>query len=164
MDGGGCRAVTIILRHNENLELNLVEYTGAVSLAELKALAVFMARNPLHMQRDGLNLILPDADLSSIPLPELDRLFDYYATLFAPLKLQILRRSAWVCQSQFAQSHVRRWLSGDTRKAMSSNVRQFGTLAEAGEWLLLNEAEFSALQHDDGFTDVARFTAAARSR
>lgn len=156
--------MTVVLRHHEKLELNLVEYTGSVSLAELKAVAAFMAHHPNLLQRDGLNLILPNADFSTIPLPELDRLFEYYTTLFAPLNLQIMRRAAWVCQSQFAQTHIRRWLAGDMRKGMSSNVRQFGTLAEAGDWLLLNDAEFALVQRGEGFTDIARFTASGLAR
>jgi hypothetical protein len=64
--------VTIVLRHNEALELNLVEYRDVVSLAELKALAQFAAANPEHMVRDGLAIVMPNARFSDVDAPALD--------------------------------------------------------------------------------------------
>jgi hypothetical protein len=153
-----------VLHHNEALELNLVDYRGGVTLAELRALAAFMAHNPAHLQRDTLNIIQPGSDFAAISLAELDTLFAYYTKLFAPLKLQIMRRGAWVCRSAAAQAHLDHWLRGDTRKAMSSTVRAFDTLADAGDWLLLNPAEMALVERGQGFADVARFTAAAPAR
>jgi hypothetical protein len=39
-------AVPVVLRHNQQLEMNLAEYHGAVSLPELEAVATFLADNP----------------------------------------------------------------------------------------------------------------------
>lgn len=155
--------MTVTLRHNESLELNVVEYQGAVSLAELKALAAYNARNPETLARDTLNIITPRTHFSAT-LGELDTLFAYYRTLFAPLKLEIMRRAAWVCHSAAAEPHIRHWLAGDIRKAMSSSVRLFGGIAEAGDWLMLRPAEIEAIRRGEGFTDLARFTAAAPAR
>ena len=152
------------LRHNPSLELNLVEYRGAVTLAELKALAAFMAHNPEHLQRDTLNLIQPGCDFNAVALSDLDALFAYYTKLFAPLKLQIMRRAAWVRRSMASNAPLDYWLSGDTRAAMSSTVRAFDTFAEAADWLLLNEAEMRLVERGQGFIDIARFTASAASR
>lgn len=149
-----------LLRHNETLELNLVEYQGGVTLAELKALAAFMARNPEHLRRDTLTIIQPGCDFNAITLAELDGLFGYYAQLFAPLNLQIMRRAAWVCRSAAAQAHLDHWLSGDTRRQMSSTVRAFPTMAGAAEWLLLSPTELALVERGQGFSSVARFTAA----
>lgn len=153
-----------VLRQNAALELNLVEYQGAVTLAELKALAAFMAHNPQHLQRDTLTFILPGSNFRTIEFSELDQLFAYYAQLFAPLKLQIMRRGAWLCLSPDAEPHLRHWLQGDTRGLMSSNVRAFSTLADAADWLLLNEQEQELVRRGDGFNTVARFTAPAPAR
>jgi len=153
--------VTVVLRQNDGLELNLVEYRGGITLAELKALAAFMARHPAHLQRDTLNIIQPGGDFSAITLAELDALFAYYTKLFAPLNLQIMRRAAWVCRSVAAQAHLRHWLSGDIRKGMSTSVRMFDTFADAGDWLLLSAAEMAIAESGENFTDVARFTAPA---
>lgn len=153
-----------VLRHNDALELNLVEYRGGVSLAELKALAAFMAHNPAHLTRDTLNIIQPGVDFAAIALGELDALFAYYAKLFAPLNLQIMRRSAWVCRSAAAQAHLDHWLGGDLRKTMCSTVRAFGRLADAADWLLLSDAELALVERGQGFCDVARFTAGAPAR
>jgi hypothetical protein len=153
--------MTVILRHSETIELNLVEYRGGVTLAELKALAAFMAAHPAYLQRDTLNLILPGADFNACPTPSLDALFDYYRTLFAPLKLQIMRRAAWVCGSAAAQTALDHWLGHDIREGMTSTVRQFTNLADAGDWLVLTEAEISLVESGKAFSDIARFSAAA---
>ena len=152
------------LRLNETLELNLVEYRGGVTLAELKALAAFMAHNPQHLQRDTLNIIQAGCDFAAIQLAELDTLFAYYAKLYAPLNLQIMRRAAWVCRSAAAKSHLDHWLSGDARKKMSSTVRAFESVAEAADWLLLSPAELALLESGEDFTPIARFTASAPAR
>lgn len=153
-----------VLRHNETLELNLVEYQGGVTLAELKALAAFMARNPEHLRRDTLTIIQPGGHFNAIALAELDGLFAYYAKLFAPLNLQIMRRAAWVCRSAAAEAHLHHWLSGDARRQMSSTVRAFDTMAEAADWLLLSPAELALVERGQGFANVARFTATAPAR
>jgi hypothetical protein len=153
--------VTIVLRHNEALELNLVEYRDVVSLAELKALAQFAAANPEHMVRDGLAIVMPNARFSDVDAPALDALFAHYRQLYAPIQFQLLRRSAWICQSDAAAPQVRHWLSGDIREGMSSAVRQFDTIAEAGEWLVLSAAEIARAERREGFVEVARFEAPA---
>ena len=57
--------MTIVLRHSEALELNLIEYQGAVSLGELHALAAFVTERPEHMQRDGLTVLLVEQNASA---------------------------------------------------------------------------------------------------
>lgn len=153
-----------VLRHNETLELNLVEYQGGVTLAELKAMAAFMARNPQCMRRDTLNIVHPGAHFSAIPTAELDGLFAYYAKLFEPLNLQIMRRAAWVCRSKAAEPAMRHWLRGDMRAHMASTVRAFDTMEEAADWLLLSAAELALVERADSFADIARFTAPAPAR
>ena len=152
------------LRHNETLELNLVEYRGAVTLAELKALAAFMAHNPEHLQRDTLAIIQSGCDFAAIPLSELDALFAYYAKLFAPLNLQIMRRAAWVCRSAAAKAHLAHWLSGDMRRRMFSSVRAFDTVAEGADWLLLSPGDLALIESGQNFHEIARFTASAPAR
>jgi hypothetical protein len=39
---------------------------------------------------------------------------------------------------------------------MSTTLRQFATYEEAGDWLVLSEAETLALQTGAGFDDLAR--------
>lgn len=156
--------MTVVLRHNQTLELNLVEYRASVTLAELKALSAFLARNDAYLRRDCLNFVLPDADFRSIDLPALDDLFAYYGALFAPLKLQIFRRAAWVCQSEAALQTVRYWLDGrDMRERMSSAVRRFDTLGEAGDWLVLSDAELDMVARGQDFDEIARFDIAANA-
>ena len=153
-----------VLRHNEKLELNLVEYWGGVSLAELKAMAAFMAQNPLRLQHDTLTIIQPGCDFDAIAPADLDALFAYYAKLFAPLDIHIMRRSAWVNRSAAAQSALRRWLSGDARALMRSNVRAFDSLPEAADWLLLNQEDLALIERGEGFVDIARFAGADLAR
>lgn len=150
--------MTIVLRHNETLELNLIEYRDVVSLAELKALAQFAAANPEHMVRDGLAVVMPNARFSDVDKSALDALFAHYRTLYAPIEFQLLRRSAWVCLSEHAAPQVRHWLSGDAREGMQSAVRQFDSIAEAGEWLVLSDDEMALAERREGFPEVARFS------
>jgi hypothetical protein len=153
--------VTVVLRHNDKLELNRVEYHGAVSLAELVALAEFQAANPTWLTYDTLSFVLPGAHFSAIDEDQLDTLFEAYRALFQPLNFLIMRRSAWLCQSAAARQHVLYWLRGrDTRESMSSDVRLFETFADAGDWLVLNADETDTLRSGAGFAEIVSYTIA----
>lgn len=156
--------MTIVLRHSEKLELNLIEYRDTISLAELHALAAFAAANPQHMVRDALAVIMPGARFSDVDAAALDQLFAHYRQLYAKVEFQLLRRSAWLCLSPEAAPQVRHWLRGDAREAMSSAVRQFETYAEAGEWLVLNPEEIALLERGETFVEITRFPEAATLR
>lgn len=157
--------MTIRLAHNKALELNLVEYSDVVTIDQLKAIAAYGARHPNFLKCDTLNLVTPDGDFSSIAFAELDGLFTRYAKLYARLDFQIYRRSAWLCLSPTAQSHVGYWLGGrDLKGALSSAVRQFSTLTEACDWLLLAAADIAAIERRDGFAEIARFERASAPR
>jgi hypothetical protein len=150
--------VPVVLRQNEQLELSLAEYRGSVSLAELEAVATFLAQNPPFLKRDCLSVVAPGADFDGVELVALDRLFGRYKTIYAPMSFQIIRRSAWLCLSPAAQPHIDYWIGGrDTREAMSSTLRQFSSYADAGDWLVLSETETAMLERGDGFAEVARF-------
>jgi len=150
--------VPVVLRHNPKLDLNVVEYHGAMTLAELKALAAFQAQNPAHLQRDALTVILSDADFSGVDLQALDALFARYSAMFTPLDFQFLRRSAWLCFNERARTHVHYWVNGrDTRSTMSSAVRCFDTYAEAADWLVLTSEEAVLLETRAGFDEIVRY-------
>lgn len=152
--------MTVVLRRNETLELNMVEYRGSVTLAELAALAGWHEDKCDQLRSDTLNIVLPGTDFHAVDLAALDALFAHYRDLYGGLVFQILRRSAWICQSDAAQSHVSHWLTGrNTRDGMSSDVRQFTTFAEAGDWLVLSEAATATLESGAGFVERARFHA-----
>lgn len=149
--------MTIVLRHNERLELNRVEYSGSVGVAELTALAEFQTSTPAWLGYDCLNLVAPNTDFDTVDLDELDRLFAQYAALFQPLSFFIMRRSAWVCESPLAMRHVRHWAGGrETKETMKSDVRIFDTIETAGEWLLLRQTEFDTVRAGVGFQDIIR--------
>jgi hypothetical protein len=150
--------VPLVLRHNDPLELNLAEYCGSVTVLELEAAAAFFAAQVSLVKHDTLHLVHAGADFDSLDFGALDRLFERYASIFAPIDFQIVRRSAWVCQSAAARPYIAYWVEGrDTRGALSSTLRQFGSLAEAGEWLLLSDAEIETLERGEGFVELARF-------
>lgn len=160
--------MTVIFRRNEALELNLVEYRGALALTELKAIAQYQADKPELLASDCLNLVCTDADFSAVTFDQLDALFEHYRVLFSPLRLQIFRRAVWYCQSEGPKAHVTHWLSRDSREGMSSTVKQCHSFEEAADWLLLMDAERGLLERGEGFDELARFeagramTAAAR--
>lgn len=148
----------VVLRHNESLELNLAEYLGSVTYEELRDLAAFLAENPSYLKRDCLSVVYSGCTFDTVDFSALDTLFSGYAALYAPISFQIIRRSAWVCLSAAAQSYIDYWIIGrDARGAMSTTLRHFTTYEEAGEWLVLSEAETLSLQTRVGFEIVARF-------
>lgn len=150
--------MTVVLRHNDKLELNVAEYAGAVTLEQLSALADYGAAHPNFLRKDMLNVVRADADFSQVDHAGLDALFMRYRTLFAPLNFQIYRRSAWLCMAQSADALVDYWLTGhDIRAGMSSTVRKFDTWAEAGDWLLLSASELALAERGEGFTELAVF-------
>ncbi|MFO1017188.1 MAG: hypothetical protein U1E03_06295 [Hyphomonadaceae bacterium] len=148
----------VVLRHNETFELNLAEYSGSVTLAELEAVASYLGQNPAFLKRDCLSLVLPNTNFDSVPIEALDQLFGRYKTYYQPINFQIIRRSAWLCLSPAAQAHVDHW-SGkrDARETMSTMLRQFSSFEDAGEWLVLSEVETKALETSAGFVELIRF-------
>lgn len=148
----------VVLRHNELLELNIAEYRGAITVAELQAVADFLTANSSFLKCDCLSIVFPGAVFDTVAFDDLDRIFGRYKTLYAPINFQIIRRSAWLCFSPAAQPHIDHW-SGkrDAREAMSTKLRQFASFEEAGDWLVLSEAETLALQTGAGFDELARF-------
>lgn len=149
-------AVTIVLRHNEALELNLVEYRDSITMAQLKSLASYVAARSEHMRRDSIGLVVPDA-VFHVEIEALDKLFALYRDLYSTLEFTMLRRAAWICRSPAAAPYIRHWLSGGIREAMSSAVRQFDTIEEACEWLVLSPADAPKIERREGFLEVAQF-------
>lgn len=148
----------VVLRHNELFEFNIAEYRGAITVGELQAVADYLTANSSFLKFDCLNIVYPGSTFDSVAFDDLDRIFGRYKTLYAPMNFQIIRRSAWICFSPAAQAHVDHW-SGkrDAREAMSTTLRQFSSFEEAGDWLVLSEAETLALQAGAGFDELARF-------
>jgi len=156
--------VPVVLRHNEQIEMNLAEYHGQVSLLELEAVAAFLAENPSFLKRDTLSVVHPGGTFASVPMEALDRLFGRYKKMFAPLDFQMLRRSAWLCFSEAAQTHVDYWIGGrDSKEAFSSTLRQLSSYAEAGDWLVLNASETAMLETGEGFALLASYDYAPAS-
>jgi hypothetical protein len=150
--------VTVVVRHSKTLNLNFVECSGVVTTGQLGALAACAAENPMLLQADGLNVVRPGADLSGVDMAALGALYARYQKLFAPVKVQVYRRTAWVCESPAAMAHVAFWDRGDeSRKAFSSNTRRLDTIAEAADWLLLSAAERAQIETGEGFLLIARF-------
>jgi hypothetical protein len=157
--------VPVIVRHHRELELNRVDYSGSVTLAELRALAEFNLGAPQWLKPDTLALVLPGADFLSIDLGELDALFAHYRSLYQNMTFHILRRSAWLCLSPAALKHVGYWVGDrDTREGMSSHVKLFDTFEDAGDWLLLQPDELALLRDGEDFDEVFRSETPALSR
>lgn len=150
--------MTIVLRHHGEFELNFVEYSGAVTPAEIMALADFQSGQPTLLTYDLLALIKPDTDLAAVQFSKLDAMYARYRDIFRPLNLVIIRRVAWVCESPSARSHLQHWLGEpEISKTFASDIRVFETRAEAAEWLVYDPAKAAAIVRGDGFTDLARY-------
>jgi hypothetical protein len=152
--------MTIILRRNETIELNVVEFGGAINLDELEHLARHQAEHPMSAKSDALNVIAPGAIFDGVDFAALDALNAYYRTLYQTIDFQILRRAAWVCRSEVARPMLEHWLRGrNPNDGFSSDVRVFTTLGQGADWLLLNVAETDELLSGHGFVEIARFHA-----
>lgn len=149
--------MTVIIRRNEAVELNLVEFVGDISVDELKAMAKFQSDKPELLTSDCLNVVRAGATFNHVTFQQLDALFEHYRTLFSPLRLQIFRRAAWLCEDDGPKAHITHWLSRDAREGMSSTVKQCCSFAEAADWLLLTDMERSMLECGEGFDEIARF-------
>jgi len=150
--------VPVVLRHNETLELNRVEYHGAVTASELFQLAEFHNHAPKWLTFDFLSLILPGANFDAVDFPALDDLFGRYRKMLAPMEFLMMRRSAWLCQSERARAHLFHWMNGrETRDSMSSDVRLLESFEQVGDWLLLNPTELDQLRTGEGFFEVVRY-------
>lgn len=154
----GVRALTVILRRNETLELNLVEFIGAITLDELKAVAKFQADKPDLLASDCLNIVRTGARFDAVTAEDLDLLFEHYRKLFSPLRLQIFRRAVWLCEDDGARGHVAYWMSRDAKEGMSSTLKHCHTFAEAADWLLLTDTERGLLDGAEGFDEIVRFS------
>jgi hypothetical protein len=155
---GKVRALTVILRRNELLEMNLVEFIGEVTLDELKAVAKFQADKPDLLASDCLNVVRAGASFSNVSFEQLDVLFEHYRALFAPLRLQIFRRAVWLCEDEGPKPHVTHWMSRDAKEGMASTLKQCDTFADAADWLLLMDAERALLERGEGFDEIVRFS------
>lgn len=164
------RPVTVVLRHNEKLELNLVEYTGLITIDQLHAIADYGAAHPNFLKTDTFNIVHADADFSNVALSDLDALFARYRKYFGALSFNIYRRAVWLCLSPSAEPHIAYWIGDhDLRETMSSAVRKFDSYEDAADWLLLNSTEIAQVERGEGFEvlacfDVARPLVRARSK
>lgn len=160
--------MTVRLRHHDRLELNRVDYSGRISLAELAALVEFQSREPTWLTYDALSVVLAGADFTAVEFDALDALFEQYKTVFRPLSFPILRRGAWLNFSPGAQAHVDYWVKDrNQRSDISSDVRRVTSFEEAGVWLVLRPDYIATLETGAGFREIARFhepPAAAPSR
>jgi hypothetical protein len=161
---GASTPVSIAIRHSDELGLCLAEYEGVVTIAQLRGVADFMATALQLLKRDCLAVVEADADFSSIKLADLDDLFAHYRRLFAPMSVQVFRRSAWICRSSEALAHIKYWVGDrDTRTSVASDIRLFETEAEAGRWLTLSPSEIVKLARREGFRTLATFAGLAQS-
>lgn len=155
----------IVLRHNHDHEVSRVEYSGALTAADLQAHAQFNAENPVWLGFDCLSIAMADVDPRGLALSDLDAVFNGYRELFQPLNLLIMRRSGWLCEALSARPLLQHWLS--TRKENPhtwSEVRLFDSADDAADWLLLTQSGRDALKTCQGFTEIARFGPPTPSR
>lgn len=148
----------IVIRHHADLEANRVEFSGAVSLPELRATAGFFAAEPDWLAFDCLNLICPQAHFDAVERAEVDRLFSIYRAGFERAQRPIVRRSAWLCLSPRAHAMVAYWVAGRAvQEAAPIDIKLVESFDAAALWLVLTGPERAALESGEGFAEVARF-------
>jgi hypothetical protein len=150
--------MTIVILRSEEIELNLLLFRGQIRPDQLEALGRYHAANRDLAASDVLHIIEPGADFSSIGIDRLGVLREQYRMLYAQIDFHLLRRSAWLCLAPEAQEHLRFWLADRHKKdGFSTHVDMFGALADAGDWLMLNEQEMAAVESLTGFDETVRF-------
>ncbi len=155
----------IRFRHNEELELNRIDYSGALSVEEMFEHAKFRAAHLQWLNFDHINVALPGADSSRLTPASLDDLFAKHQALFLTQKLLIRRRSAWVCLSPGARATLDYWLGDRIAKPRAfTDVRLFESFEAAADWLLLRGREKALAVNGEGFTEIASFHAPPPAR
>ncbi|MFT3726268.1 MAG: hypothetical protein QM759_00375 [Terricaulis sp.] len=151
-------ALTVVLQHSRSLELNRIFYGGRISNAQMVALADYQLAHPDWLAYDVFNLIAPGADFSPIRTEDLDAIVAKYTTIFAPRDLLIFRRSAWINRSPAAQAQLDHWIARrNTRKEQTLDARQFESVPEAANWLVLTADKAPLLETGEGFEELARY-------
>jgi hypothetical protein len=146
------------LQHSPSLELNRIVYAGAISTAEMVALAEYQLGHPNWLAYDVFNLIAPDADFSAVRANDLDAIVAKYKALFEPRDLVIFRRSAWLSHSPASQQQLEHWIARrNTRGAQTLQARQFEEFAPAAAWLGLGPDRAHLLESGAEFGEVARY-------
>ncbi len=154
--------MTIIFRHHEKLEINRVDYCGAIRLTELLEHARYRTTVAHWLNHDHINVVARGAHAPDVTKAALDALYLQHRELFETEKLLIRRRSAWICQSPPVLDILKYWVGArGAKKSGHTDVRLFDTFEEAGQWLVLNHEEIAIAASGEGFFEVARFDAPA---
>lgn len=152
--------MTVLFRHSAQLELSRFDYTGAVAMQELHALAAFLSSEPAWLCVDSLSVIADGAVFVDADEDSLEAVYQTYKAAFAKLNFIVLRRSGWICDSPRAQPLLQFWLGGhDAANDTASDARQFCSFSAAGDWLMLSPTESKLLESGEGFREIARFEA-----
>jgi hypothetical protein len=150
--------LTVVFRHSGELEINRVDYVGAVTMAELNALADYQSNDSDWLTYDSVSVVAPGTAFVGISQSGLNALFAKYKAIYERLNFVVLRRSCWMCDSPAAQDLVTYWLTGnDPLNDLSSDARQFWSFEAAGEWLMLKPGESPKLENGESFREIARF-------
>jgi hypothetical protein len=141
---------------NVELAIEVVRFTGRVTLWEVTQLVRLHEARPDLITADSVQIVDEDADLSDLTPVRLEGLRDHYSQLLQRADFLLLRRSGWICRSASACSVVEFWLDGrHSRDGQGTDVCLIADVRDLD--LLFSDDEIEAVAAARGFVEAARF-------
>ncbi|MGE3249455.1 MAG: hypothetical protein AB7J28_14540 [Hyphomonadaceae bacterium] len=137
--------MTIVFRRSETLDLCALEFSGAVSIADLIAHLEFRATHADLQAADTFHFVHPDM-LFTFPPERIDDVRSHMRSMLAKAPLPVIRRTTWICKSDRALPHLKRWLldRAPGEDGLYVTPRLVETIEEAAEWLIVPVGELRA--------------------
>lgn len=153
--------MAIIITENEAIKLHVIRFRDRVTFNELCALGARHREQPDWAAADTVHIVEEGSDLFDLTEAKLDVLRQHYRALHQSLELFLVRRAVWVCRDAVSCRIVEYWLQGrHSRDGQGADLMLVADLKDAAD--LLTAEEISAVDHDIGFVELARFEDRAR--
>lgn len=147
---------------NAELAIEVVRFTGRVTLWEVTQLVRLHEARPDLITADSVQIVEEDADLTDLTPVRLEALRDHYGQVLQRTELLLLRRSGWICRSAAACSLVEYWLDGrHSRDGLGTDVCLVADVRDLD--LLFSDDEVEAVAAARGFVEAARFDETKRA-
>lgn len=148
--------MTIVAEINRTLGIRTHRLIGRVTVAEFLDVLAFYRDQPHLAQADMINFVDEAADVSALVPTDIATLKATFRQLHEHLRLEVIRRCAWVCPHIGAWDHLEAWLQDrHSRDGAAAEVCLVAKLEEAS--VLFDRDELDAVSSGVGFVELQRF-------
>lgn len=136
--------MTIIERHTERCHLSTVEMNGPVTLPELEAHNAHRFARRIVLTADCLWYVGRETVFTDMSVAKLDAYSARLRALYRAAPLPMVRRTAWLCESEQALPFVRHFLRDRSADdGLYALPRLVGAFPEAAAWLMVSESDLA---------------------